>query len=115
MIEVRIDNADGRLCPGCFARATILTQTDSSAITVPEEAIVRYAGVTKLFTLSDGLAREVPVQAVRSLEVSDDGQAHTWIEVSGPITPGMAIITSGQTQLAEGTFVRVRGQRAVDE
>jgi RND family efflux transporter MFP subunit len=108
-VEVRVPNADGRLAPGSFAKAAILTKTDSGAPTVPEEAVVSFAGVTKVFVVEDGKAREVLVRPGVPLVVREGKEARTWVEVEGDLQPGALVVTSGQTRLADGTAVRVRG------
>jgi hypothetical protein len=43
---------------------------------VPEEAIVRFAGVTKLFTVADGRATAVPVEVGVRFDVAPGGTEH---------------------------------------
>jgi RND family efflux transporter MFP subunit len=99
-IEVLVPNAERRLKPGNFAKAAIMTHQDSNAITVPTEALVAFAGVSKVFVVQEGKAHAVEVR----LGERGDG----WLEVLGDLTEGASVVTSGQTQLAEGTTVRVR-------
>jgi multidrug efflux pump subunit AcrA (membrane-fusion protein) len=106
--EVLLPNADRRLGPGSFVKGAVLTHTDPTARTVPEEALVSFAGVTKVFVLGDGRAREVPVRTGIALDVSGPGGARGWVEVEGDLRVGDAVVTSGQSQLAEGTPVRLR-------
>jgi RND family efflux transporter MFP subunit len=107
-VEISVPNAERRLSPGSFARATIHTRVDTGARTVPEEALVSFAGVTKVFTLEGGKAREVHVRPGASLPVKDGGRSHTWIEIEGDLAVGARVVTSGQSKLADGTAVRVR-------
>lgn len=108
-VEISVPNAERRLKPGSFATAAILIGSDAQAITVPEEAVVRFAGVTKLFTVSGDKAITLPVETGTRLEVRDDaGSVHRWVEVIGAVRPGEAIVTSGHSQLADGSLVRVR-------
>ena len=105
-VEVLIPNADRRLSPGSFARAEVLTRVDPAARTVPEEAIVTFAGVTKVFVVRDGKVHEVHVRPGASLTVA----GRTWVEVEGPLPPDASVVTSGQSQLADGAAVRMRTQ-----
>lgn len=108
-VEATVPNAERRLRPGSFARASIATGTDPAARTVPEEAVVNFAGVTKVFAVKDGSVRAIPVKTGVSLEVAGaNGAVRTWLEVVGDLKPGEAVATSGQTQLADGTAVRER-------
>jgi RND family efflux transporter MFP subunit len=102
-VEATVPNDDGALRPGGFAKASILTRAESDAVTVPLEAVVRFAGVTKVFVvLPKNLAREVPVET--GLE-DPDGR---WVEVVGRVSPGADVITTGQLQLADGASVVVK-------
>jgi RND family efflux transporter MFP subunit len=106
--EVHVPNADRRLRAGCFVRADILLSRDDRALTVPEEALVSFAGVTKVFVLQGDVAREVPVQTGAALEAGDDRERRRWLEVQGDLRPDARVVTSGQSQLADGVAVRVR-------
>lgn len=100
-VEILIPNKDGRLKPGGFAKTGILTTLDNNAATVPLEALVQFAGVTKIFLLEEGRAKEVQVTLGR--------QDTDWIEIAAPQLPaGAQVITSGQTAIADGTTVAVR-------
>jgi hypothetical protein len=62
---------------------------------------VRFAGITKIFLVEKGRAKEVQV----STGVASD----QWIEIAGSRIPADAqVVTSGQTVLADGTPVYVR-------
>ena len=58
IIEAEVDNRDGRLRPGAFAKAEIRTSTTGSFVMAPSTAIVTFAGIQKLFLLRDGKAFE---------------------------------------------------------
>jgi RND family efflux transporter MFP subunit len=107
-VEIHVPNADRRLSPGSFAKAVILTRVDEHARTVPEEALVTFAGVTKVFVVKDGIARAVPVREGVPIDVPGASRSRTWVEVEGELPVGTPVVTAGQTQLAEGTPVRVR-------
>jgi multidrug efflux pump subunit AcrA (membrane-fusion protein) len=107
-VEVVVPNADRRLSAGSFVKATIVTKTDDKAPTVPEESLVIFAGVTKVFVVADGKVHEVPVRTGVSVEVTDGKKKRTWVEVEGEIPSGAKVVTSGQSRLAEGVGVRVR-------
>jgi RND family efflux transporter MFP subunit len=108
-VEVRVPNADRLLKPGGFASGSILLGTDADAVTVPEESIVRFAGVTKLFAVADDRAVAVPVEVGVRLGAGPDGRGGRWVEVRGGVAAGTSVVVSGQSQLADGTPVRIRG------
>lgn len=101
-VEILIPNPEGLLLPGTFARADVLTRAED-AVLVPLEAVVSFAGVTKVFRVVDGKAREVLVAPGERIGDS--------IEVHG-LDPGAAVVVRGQTVLADGLAVVVSGSQA---
>ena len=103
-VEVEVPNHKAVLKPGGFAKAAILTRLDAGAATVPLAAIVRFAGITKIFLVKDGRAAEV--QVTLGLQRGD------WVEIASPsLPPGAVVITSGQTVLADGSPVSIRATK----
>ena len=87
--------------PGGFAKTAIVTGLDEHAATVPLESLVSFAGVSKIFLVVDGHAKEVPV----TLGV----QGTEWVEIASPaLGENAQVVTSGQTAIADGTAVAVR-------
>jgi RND family efflux transporter MFP subunit len=98
-VEIRIDNAAGRLLPGGFARGAIETRVDPEVVFVPQDAVVTALGLSKVFTVKDGKAVEHKV----TTGVHDGA----FLEVAkGDLTPGDQVVTSGAARLAEGVPVR---------
>jgi multidrug efflux pump subunit AcrA (membrane-fusion protein) len=77
----------------------VVSEADA-ATTIPLEAIVRYAGVTKVFAVRGSKAQEVEV----SVGVQQDG----WVEVRGALAPGDQVVVSGQSRLVDGSPVVIR-------
>jgi membrane fusion protein (multidrug efflux system) len=101
-VETLVPNERGLLRPGGFAKASIITDAESKAAVVPTESIVRFAGVTKLFIVENGKAR-----SINDIQTGSEGRG--WVEVTSKQLPATAqIVTTGQTQLAEGTPVVIR-------
>jgi membrane fusion protein (multidrug efflux system) len=107
-IVIGVPNPDRTLRAGSFAKAAVSTRVDPAAVTVPEEAIVSFAGVTKVFVVDGGRAHEVHVTTGIRLEMGTGGRPAGWVEVTGELKAGAAVVTSGQSQLSEGKPVRVR-------
>jgi multidrug efflux pump subunit AcrA (membrane-fusion protein) len=101
-VEALVPNSRGLLRPGGFAKASALTSKDAQADFVPIESIVRFAGVTKLFVVEGGKTRAVAVET----GIEKDG----WVEVAGKLPTQAKVVTTGQTQLADGTDVVVKGK-----
>ncbi|MCE9528401.1 MAG: efflux RND transporter periplasmic adaptor subunit [Planctomycetales bacterium] len=103
-VEVLVENSAHLLKPGNFAKAAIIARQDDNAVTVPQESLVSFAGVNKVFVVRDNKSFAV--------EVEPGQRGDTWVEVSGKFPPGAQIVTSGHTKLADGTAIRVRGPSA---
>ena len=107
-VEILIPNEKHRLSAGSFVKASIITNEHSQAVVVPEEAIVRYAGVTKVFAVRDGKAYQVPVKLGATLNESDGAYPRKWVEVEGNLPVGTVVVATGHTKLVEGSAVRIR-------
>lgn len=99
-VETAVPNDESLLRPGGFAKASILTRREDEAIIVPTEAVVRFAGVTKVFVVRDGKAQSINV------ETGLEGPG--WVEILGEVPAGERVVATGQTHLADGTRVTVR-------
>ena len=99
-VEALVPNATGQLRPGGFAKASILTRREDQAVVVAAESVVKYAGVTKIFVVENGLARAIAVET--GLEGKD------WTEVRGDLPSRGQVVTSGQSMLANGTPIAIR-------
>src|SRR5262249_28127212 len=75
-VELQVANPGRGIKPGSFAKTQITIGADEHAAVVPLEAIVSFAGVTKIFVIDNGKAKEVPV----TLGV----QGETWVEIASP-------------------------------
>lgn len=104
MVEVYVDNPQRELKAGGFAKVDILTHVDPQAWKVPVDAIVSYAGSTKIFIIRQGCAHAIPI--------APGVEGRGWVELVRPsesdLRPDDQVITSGQEKLAEGVAVQVR-------
>jgi RND family efflux transporter MFP subunit len=66
IVEAEVAN-DGTLRPGAFARADIITSDTSTAVTVPSNAIVNFAGIEKVILVQNGKALEKSVTTGRRI------------------------------------------------
>ncbi len=100
-VEIQVPNPDGVLKSGSFAKAAIVTRRDVSTQTVPLDAVVRFAGITKVF-LKDG-------DKAREQQVRPGATTAEWIEIASPKLPdGAQVVTSGQSLLSDGLTIFVR-------
>ena len=96
-IEAEIPNTDGRLRPGTFAKAEIVTD-ESQGLMVPQSALVVFAGVEKVLVVKDGKAKEQRVKT--------GARAGERVEIIDGIAAGdQVIVVPGG--LADGSLVTI--------
>src|SRR5258706_6681023 len=102
-IEVLIPNDDHRLKPGSFARASVQTRVDPNVIFAPQEAVITFAGVNKVFTVKDDKAVEINV---------DPGEARSpdnnYVEMTSGLKGTEQVVISGTSKLATGVPVTIK-------
>jgi membrane fusion protein (multidrug efflux system) len=101
LIEAEVPNADGMLKPGYFAHVTMNLGHDR-ALFVPSSAILRYAGVARVFIYKDG--------AVRSREITTGSAEGDQIEVISGLKQGEKVVVTDVDRLADGTPVIAKEQ-----
>jgi multidrug efflux pump subunit AcrA (membrane-fusion protein) len=104
-VETSVVNDDGALRPGGFAKASIVVKRDDAALTVPLDSIIRFAGVTKLFIVSDDLK-------AKAIQVETGLDDRGWIEVIGSLPSQAKVVATGHSQLADGISVIIRDPKA---
>lgn len=101
-IEVRINNASQKVCPGMFARATI-NYGSQEHVMVPDEALVKQIGAgdryVYVFNPSDST---VSYNKVILGKHFDDKY-----EIISGISSGSQVVIAGQSRLANGRKVKV--------
>ncbi|MCC6322256.1 MAG: efflux RND transporter periplasmic adaptor subunit [Phycisphaerales bacterium] len=97
-IEIRIDNKDGRLKPGAFARGEIRLREDPDVTLVPADALANFAGVTRVFSIDAGKAKEHRVRA--GIRVGNE------VEIVGGL-PVRELIVPQTGSLADGTPIQI--------
>lgn len=106
-IEALIPNPSNELLPGGFAKADVIIDRKGSGIVVPVEAVVRTVGVTKIFLVTD--APQSPTQkAAKEIQVSIETEGAGWMEIKGELPSDGEVVTTGQSQLANGSPVRIK-------
>jgi RND family efflux transporter MFP subunit len=96
IIEAEVDNQEGKLRPGSFAKAEIQTSATSDVVMVPASAIVTFAGIQKVFSVKDNKAVEKNVVVGR--------REGDWVVVEGldadvPVVLSPGTLVSGQPVL----------------
>jgi RND family efflux transporter MFP subunit len=65
LVEAAVENPNGRLRPGAFARAEMITQSAIPVVLVPASAIVTFAGLQKVIAVENDRSVEKQVQTGR--------------------------------------------------
>lgn len=99
LIEAEVGNPDGVLKPGYFAHVTMNLGQDR-ALFVPESAILRYAGVARVFVVAGGVAR--------TREVETGVASGDQIEITKGLKEGERVVISDVDRIADGTPVVAR-------
>ena len=83
IVEADVRN-NGKLRPGSFAHADIVTSDNSVAVTVPSKAVVVFAGIEKVIVVQDGKALERPITTGRRI--------NEWTEVLAGVKVGESVV-----------------------
>lgn len=97
MVEADVQN-DGNLRPGSFAKAEIVTNDAKMAVTVPNNAIVTFAGIEKVIVVQNGKALEKPITTGR--------RSGDWTEILAGVNVGDQVVVD-PGNLQSGTAVEV--------
>jgi hypothetical protein len=97
-VEALVENNDRVLKPGFFAKGVALTKVDENVLAVPEDAISTLAGVSTVYIIESGKARQQQV----TLGARQDKLA----EVTSGLKGDEILATSNLSQLATGVSVR---------
>ena len=102
-VKALIDNSDGRLRPGLFARANLGIAHRNGVITVPEEAVLQRLGGPVIFRVLDGNRVErigVEIGVIR------DG----WVEIREGLGPRDRVVSRGHSDLIDGSPIIARNR-----
>lgn len=100
MVELDVDNADGKLSPGMFAEVEWPVRRSKPTLFVPPSAVVQSTEKTFVVRIKDGVVEQVPVQ--RGSAAAD------LVEVFGALGEGDLVARRGSEELRSGARVAVR-------
>lgn len=100
-VEARIENPDGVVKPGTFARASILVAGTVRGVLVPDVAVLQFAGNSRVFVVVDGKVQE------RTVELGTKA-AGSRILVKKGVAAGESVVVTGGSLLSDGATVVVR-------
>jgi len=97
MVEADVRN-NGKLRPGSFAHAEIVTNDSKMSVTVPNNAIVTFAGIEKVIVVQNGKALEKPITTGR--------RSATFTEIVAGVNVGEHVIVDpGNLQTGQAVEV----------
>ena len=103
-VEALVDNTDRRLKPGFFAKGVVLTRTDDNVLAVPEDAISTLAGVSTVYVIENGKARQQ--------QIALGARQNKLVEVTTGLKGDEKLATTNLSQLATGVSVRLGDDNA---
>ena len=99
VVRAQVKNSDASLRPGMFARVRLVTNDQSEAVVIPEQALVPQGTDQFVFKVVDGKAVRARVEV---------GQRRTGkVEVRTGVVAGDIVVTAGQVRLRDGMPVAV--------
>jgi len=105
-VEALVDNPDRVLKPGFFAKGVVQTHVDDNVIAAPEDAISTLAGVSTVYVIENGKARQQ--------QVTLGARQDKLVEVLSGLKGTETVATANLNQLATGVTVRVGGDEGSD-
>jgi membrane fusion protein (multidrug efflux system) len=98
-VAARVLNPEGKLKANSFARGELLLEKDVPTAVVPVDAVVNFAGISKVYVISNNVALGREIKAGR---VNADR-----LEVLAGLKQGEPVAASGTAKLFDGAKVRV--------
>ncbi|ELC7365113.1 efflux RND transporter periplasmic adaptor subunit [Stenotrophomonas maltophilia] len=102
ILRILVDNPQRQLLPGMYVRAKVPRGAPASALTVPQQAVLRSAGGQAYAWVIGGDGKAV----IRTLEV-DGSVDRQWLVRTG-LKAGEKVVVEGQERLQEGVVVDAR-------
>ena len=106
-VEILVDNGNRRLKPGFFAKGVIFTNRDENVMAIPEDAISTLAGVSNVYVIENGKARQQMVTL--------GNRAGNLFEFTGGLKGDEILAASNLTFLATGVPVKIAQASGMDK
>lgn len=99
VIRAQVQNKDGKLRPGMFARVRLFTSGSKEALVVPEESLFPVGDDKYVYRVVDGKA------ARQKVEIGQRAEGR--VEIVNGLAPEDVVVTAGVLKLREGVPVNV--------
>ena len=98
-VKVRVDNSDQLLKPGMFAQVQLNLGSPKPVLSVPQQAVLGRKGLQYIFTVEDGHAKKIRVEAG---DIIGDR-----IEITNGVTEGMVILTDNLDTIKDNDLLQL--------
>ncbi|HLF66410.1 MAG TPA: efflux RND transporter periplasmic adaptor subunit, partial [Gammaproteobacteria bacterium] len=98
-VEAMVDNSDNRLSPGLSVKLMHVLGYESNGLKIPEQSIMPTVEGYKIYLVQEGIANSATVEIISRVK--------GFVYISGPVTAGDIVVTSGQEKLRDGATVEV--------
>lgn len=95
-----VQNSERKLRANTFARGELIIEKNVPTTVLPVEAVVNFAGITKVFVVDQNVVRSREVEVGR---IKDGLQ-----EITSGLEAGQTVVLSGHSKLYEGAKVRIK-------
>jgi RND family efflux transporter MFP subunit len=97
--KIKLDNREGMLKPGMFAKLQLVTGQEVAVITVPQSAVIQKQGIYYVFTIENGKAvrQQVEIGEVEGFS----------IEIASGLQQGQIVAVNNVNKLKDGDSVQV--------
>jgi RND family efflux transporter MFP subunit len=97
-VEALVDNIDRVLKPGFFTKGVVRTHVDDNVLAVPEDAVSTLAGVSTVYVIENGKARQQ--------QITLGARQEKLVEITSGLKGDELLATTNLSQLATGVSVR---------
>lgn len=98
-VKVKVDNPEMLLKPGMFVQVQLNLGAPKMVLSVPQKAVLGQKGVQYVFTVEDGKAKKIRVEAG---DIVGDR-----LEIVDGVSEGMTILTDNLDKLKDGNPVQL--------
>jgi RND family efflux transporter MFP subunit len=100
LVKALVDNDERKLSPGMFAKAELVAEVRTQAVTVPWESVIQTENETYLYATDGKTAKKHPVELGRMVEER--------VEILNPtVAPGDLVILEGKFAVKDGGAVSI--------
>lgn len=106
-VKVKISNEEQLLRPGMFVQAELTFGAPQTVLSVPQKALLGQKGIQYIFTVDNGLARKIRVEAGDL--IGDRIEIRTADGAADAVSEGMTVVTDNLDKIKDGDSIRTEG------